>query len=456
MLLRLQVENWKSFRDATTLNMVADNEVLKHTSRVVKTDAIDEGILPVAALFGGNAAGKSNLFSAISFIRRMVIKSIEDDALIDAQPFRLDRKSNSSPSSFSIDVLTHGTVWSFAFSVDSEQVLEERLSRCDCDGAEHLLYSRSTGTPICFAKEYSDEVLAGLRLLENGTKKNQLFVNNTLSQNFPAFQAFGAWFKNLLLLEPESHPISLQTIIDDGSPFPGDIKNRFIQWLRNLDTGILKLNFIPSSIEEMRFSSSQERNLILKKINRMKNGETLFLTYSWEHYSVTKDKETGGIAVEKLIATHSGEDGNEVPFNLQDESSGTLRLIELLPAFLELTYRSDGTELILIVDEIDRSLHTWVTRELIEEYLRHRTPQSRSQLLFTTHDILLLDPTLFRNDEIWFVERDKTGASNLIPLNAYEETDAGEDIRIAYLQGSFGGIPLIKRNNGSNGEESEK
>ena len=98
---------------------------------------------------------------------------------------------------------------------------------------------------------------------------------------------------------------------------------------------------------------------------------------------------------------------------------------------------------VVIIDEIDRSLHPLLTRKLLETYLANRTPESRNQLILTTHDAMLLDQDLLRRDEIWVAERDETGASKIYSFSEFKDVRADKDIRKSYLQGRMGGVPKL-------------
>ena len=149
----------------------------------------------------------------------------------------------------------------------------------------------------------------------------------------------------------------------------------------------------------------------------------------------------GDLIVEKLVTHHTNSSGEEVKFEIDQESDGTQRLIDLLPAFLDLArYKSSS---VYIIDEIDRSLHTILLRRLLEYYLQKCNASSRSQMLFTTHDLLIMDQKLLRRDEMWVTERDYDGNTSLIAFSDYEGIRYDNDIRKSYLQGRFGGIPQI-------------
>ena len=155
--------------------------------------------------------------------------------------------------------------------------------------------------------------------------------------------------------------------------------------------------------------------------------------------SVTRSKDA--LVLKKLVACHPRADGAEMPFALEQESDGSQRLVHLLPAFVDLA--APETSKVYVIDELDRSLHTLLTRQLLEHYLSACSGRTRSQLLFTTHDALLMDQNLLRRDEMWVTERDRSGGTRLIPFSDYKDVRYDKDIRKSYLQGRMGGIPRL-------------
>ena len=142
-----------------------------------------------------------------------------------------------------------------------------------------------------------------------------------------------------------------------------------------------------------------------------------------------------------MVSYHRNNDGIEIKFELNDESDGTKRLISLIPAFLELA--APRSNKVFIIDEFDRSLHTLLLRQLLESYLDSCSPDTRSQLLFTTHDVLLMDQKLFRRDEMWITERARDGATSLLSFSDFKDVRYDKDIRKSYLEGRLGGVPRI-------------
>ena len=158
-----------------------------------------------------------------------------------------------------------------------------------------------------------------------------------------------------------------------------------------------------------------------------------------ERFVVTR--KGGELIAKKLVAYHSKGDGTETKFEIRQESDGSQRVIDLLPAFLELS--AQVSKKVYVIDEVDRSLHTLLTRRLLEVYLSNCSTETRTQLLMTTHDVLLMDQQLLRRDEMWVAERDSTGASSLLSFSEYKDVRYDKDIRKSYLQGRLGGIPRI-------------
>ena len=156
-------------------------------------------------------------------------------------------------------------------------------------------------------------------------------------------------------------------------------------------------------------------------------------------YTVGLDGED--VVAKQLSTHHRNFDGDEVRFAVEWEADGTKRVIDLLPAFLDLA--SDGSTKVCVFDEIDRSLHTVLVWNLVESFLSGAGKDARAQLLFTTHDLMLMDQRLFRRDEMWLAERDRDGASTLVSFSEFKDARSDTDLRKVYLEGRTGGIPRI-------------
>ena len=158
-----------------------------------------------------------------------------------------------------------------------------------------------------------------------------------------------------------------------------------------------------------------------------------------ERFVVTR--KNGELISKKLVIYHLNADGSETKFDMRQESDGFQLVIDLLPAFLELS--AVQSKKVYVIDGVDRSLHTLLIRRFLEGYLAKCSQNSRSQLLFTTHNVLLMDQDLLRRDEMWIAERNAEGVSSLLSFSEYKDVRYDKDIRKSYLQGRLGGIPRI-------------
>ena len=206
--------------------------------------------------------------------------------------------------------------------------------------------------------------------------------------------------------------------------------------LSQLDTGIEKL---PGSetidIENLPLPEDFKTDLIEEldenEIARIHAPEN-------KRYQITKKQ--GQLKVDKLVSYHNNSKGDSIHFEINQESDGAQRIIDLLPIFVDLT---GGCNKVFFIDEIDRSLHTLITQELLYTYLLSCNNETRSQLIFTTHDVMLMDQRLFRRDEMWVTEREPTGCTTLFSFSDYKNIRYDKNIRKSYLEGRLGGIPRI-------------
>jgi uncharacterized protein len=425
MIISFSIENWMSFRNKVKFSMIASTE-RQHVERVANVAKYKTKILPIAAIYGGNASGKTNFFKALSFVKRLVVKGTQPDDLIPVEVFRLDDNVAHEPARFAIEILIDETIYEFSFAVTTTAVVEERLVLITGASAkEKILYNRIDGAPN-FHKSLAIDKL--LQFAFKGTRDNQLFINNSVSQNVDNFRPIYDWFKDsLVLIAPDSR-FSFEEFPDEGHPFYSSMS----EILPMLDTGIVRLGGENIAVENIPIPDV----LKIKLREFLKEGKTVRF---FDRFIVTR--KNGELIGKKLSTYHTNADGSEVQFEILDESDGTQRIIDLLPAFLELS--DSKSKQVYVIDEIDRSLHCLLTRKLLESYLSKCTSSTRTQLLLTTHDVLLMDQQLLRRDEMWVAERESSGNTNLFSFSEYKDVRYDKDIRKSYLQGRLGGIPRI-------------
>ena len=429
MIISFSVENWMSFRDPTTFSMVASRE-RQHGERVPKLGKYQTRVLPIAAIYGGNASGKTNFFKALNFAKTLVIKGTRPNSLIPIETFRLGAEGKSQPSRFAFELLIDDTIYDFSFAVTQKAVLEERLVKITST-SEKVLYDRRDGE-LSFDKSLSKDDF--FPFVFRGTRDNQLFLTNSVSQNINDFRPVYDWFENtLVLVAPDSRFDLFEIFLDEGHP----LYTAMNEMLPRLDTGISHLGSEEIPLENISIPEPLKTELQ----EEVKEGMAVRLLMEPQTNRIVVTRKDGELIAKRLVTFHPKSDGTEARFEIYQESEGSQRVIDLLPAFLELS--AQVSQKVYVIDEIDRSLHPLLIRQLLDEYLSNCSTETRTQLLLTTHNVMLMDQQLLRRDEMWVTERDEAGVSSLFSFSEYKDIRYDKDIRKSYLQGRMGGIPRI-------------
>lgn len=454
MLIQFTVENWMSFRDKATFSTVATSE-RQHGKRVCKLKKFQTRILPSSVILGGNASGKTNFFRALRFAQSQIVYGSKIDSSIPVEPFVLNNEGASLPTKFIFVLWINNLIYKFNFSVTSKEVLEESLVQVN-SSKERILYSRQD-SQITFGETFNYNQLPRdlLNFIFESTWDNQLFLTNIGSHKLASqipdeLKYVHKWFKDTLyLFSPDIHFKAWNLLIENQL-----FHRIFNRILSKLDTGISRLDFVDIPIDHVPFTDEDKsvlRDLILSNPNqseyiKLSDRDRLLGGKNEEHLVITYNKQ-GELIAKKMNTYHPNTDQSEVNIGFPRESHGSQRVIELLPAFIDLTSQVLSPEIesiVYVIDEFDRSLHSHITVQLIRMYLDSCSHNSRNQLIFTTHDNSLIDQELFRRDEIWFTERYHTGATTLTSLSDYKGVRYDKDIRKSYMDGRLGGVPRIE------------
>ncbi|WP_081623732.1 AAA family ATPase [Sediminispirochaeta bajacaliforniensis] len=358
--------------------------------------------------YGGNASGKTNFFKAINFAKHFIIKGSLPDYQINIEPFLLDEVSRTKPVVFIFEILVEDDIYEFLFSLTTKEVLEEKLIKVTST-SEKLLYHRHHNDPN--PQFHSSIRSKRLEFAFEGTRENQLFLTNSVSQKLAVFAPVYNWFaQTLVLVAPDTRFESFEHFVTEGS----HLYETMNAILPNLDTGICHLGGEEISMDSLPLPETLKQKL--KKDAR----EGLSIKLNNDDEKIVITRQNGELNVKKLYTYHQNTEGTNTRFEMRQESDGSKRIIDLLPAFLDLA--ETGVPKVYIIDEIDRSLHSLLTRQLLEVFLSSCTETNRKQLLFTTHDLLLMNQSIFRRDEIWITERKPDGSSEMISFSEYEVT----------------------------------
>lgn len=434
MIIRFEFENWMSFKERATFSMIATKE-RQHGDRLPFLKKYGTKILPISGVYGGNASGKTNFFKALSFVRSIVFEGTRPNTGIKTESFRLDSEFSAKPSKFLIEFLVDETIYELSFSLTKENIIEEKLVKI-LSTKETTLYERSKD------QIHLHSSIKGkyLKILAEKTPKNQLFLTHTMNVGADHFSNVYNWFRHsLVMVAPASRFKPYDKFFREDDPLYQSMNKMLAQ----LDTGISQIGEIEIPENQIQFPR--------EALEGLGDGDILHFEGGREQFVVSL--KNGRVVVKKLVTYHTNSAGNNEAFEISEESDGSKRLIDLIPAFLDIS--SPGSDCVYIIDEVDRSLHTLLIRKLLEYYLSSCSSISRSQLLFTTHNVLLMDQKIFRRDELWVTERDLSGVSRFFSISDYNARN-DKDIRKSYLQGRFGGIPRIILSESLNTELKEQ
>jgi AAA15 family ATPase/GTPase len=428
MLLRFSVANYLSFQQETEFSMLA-GEGNEHPSHLFTTPKqSDFRCLASAVLYGANASGKSNLLKAIFFAKQLITQGVPPHEKIEVRSFKLDPQSAEKPSTFSFEFATEQGVYAYGFSAMPTEITEEWLYNI-ASSEPSVLFERVTqegkaSVTLGESLQASDEDRRFLlEYVTRGTRPNQLFLNECEDKNFSLFQDVFQWFKDYLVVIFPNTPFPLEVGLENT-----EFKEAFLQTLSSFNTGITDLAFEDMPAPEQVKESQATKDIFNFILSESKQDSILF-SFSGMRVFIQRDQHNE-LKIRKILTEHQG-----VRFSFQEESDGTQRIFDLIPFLMSLKNKKGR---VVLVDELERSLHPLAVRLFLNSYFRERS--STSQLIVTTHELTLLDLALFRRDEIWFVEKKKSGASSLHSLEEYN-LDKVKELQLGYLQGRFGGIP---------------
>lgn len=420
MIIRAKIENWCSFKECNKISMVATSKVESskffRNTKLHQLKRFNQELLPVAVIFGGNSTGKSNLVNAIDFVRNLVVSGTSYNESIPIKPFDFDKSYQKKPSKFEFVLLINNTVYKYNFILDSKHVKSEIL-KIIYQKKERILFER-INKKLHVYLNYDEKAKKIYSKLIDST---ELFLTKFRSIKEDKIAPVYNWFKDALrVITPHSGPRSFYT---ENFLCTKEYNNMLDQ----LDTGI-------RALKEKEINYSQLPYSLVDNLERSKEGTGGMVFFGDERITF-KHEYAGKILASQIVATHND---NEIEFGLSQESAGTRRIIDLLPAFFDLVTSNK----VYVIDEIDRSLHPILTKNLIEAYLNACDGTFESQLILTTHELHLLDEELLRRDEMWLTERNNHGETKIRRVDNYK-FDVEKNVKNLYLGGRLGGIPKI-------------
>ncbi|MDE6084757.1 MAG: ATP-binding protein [Muribaculaceae bacterium] len=445
MILRATFENIYSFKEETMISFVAGKSSVHpdHVSRARKRD--DISTLKFGVIYGANASGKSNVIKGIALIQQLAVGRFP---IGDFEPFKLSTQIKPV-SKIEIEFKTAGKYYAYGVEFSINGIREEWLYEINAR-TDKLIFTRKTdesGNAFEFGDIHGDSSTSQfVKFLGEGTPIRKTFLSEYMERNGKGICAIKAaynWFSSgLRIIFPSTR--------FRGISFNAEQDENFHEATRSLlqyfNTGIVDIRRFPVRSKE---ETNLPETLLDKIISSATPGRTALVAAPESNECFFFDfKEDGTYIISKQKAVHRNEAQDEVVFEMDEESDGSIRLLDFIPMLIDL----GNNEVDYLIDELDRSMHPLLSQKLIECYL-HDLSDRDTQLIISTHECNLLNLDMIRADEVWFAEKDKDGASRLVSLAEYKPR---ENVQKGYLQGRYSAIPFFAPIETLNWQKNEK
>ena len=408
MLLEFRFKNFRSFRDEALLSLAASADTTLESTHTRETglDKVKR-VLNSAAVYGANASGKSNIIRALQFMQLMVTTSsqIQPDQENALAPFRMRPDFADHPTLFEVTFLIDRVRYQYGFEMNRRQILSEWL----------LVYER-TKPQVWFSRTfnekkkrfdytYSDYFVGQKKVWEASTRKEVLFLTTAIQLNNeqlkPLYQRFA----------------EDMVVFSDGPSIGFGFSSTYVQDPANKERVVSLITAADTGISSVRLEKRQGRQ---------------FEVNLGTGVPEVRDRE-----FDVPQFGHQAE-GDVYSFEITEESAGTQILFSLAGPILDILQKGR----LLVVDELDRSLHPLLVHKIVQMFNDPELNRNGAQLIFSTHDVSMLDGQKMRRDQIWFTEKDNNQVSHLFPLLEFSPRK-GEALEKGYLGGRYGGIPIL-------------
>lgn len=446
MLIKIVVENFKSFNQQTELTMVSSSKIRAKLDHRV-TIGSNTRLLKHAAIYGANASGKSNLVDFFHFFK----STLEEGLPVWGTKYfcRNDKENEKRNSIFEIQMEIDGKFYAYGFSaiLADRWMTGEWLYELYQNGGSKCIFEREERSkPLLdssvtllkeeynrfetYASDFEDNI-ADLFLAEMNHGKKILE-----NSNLQVFKKVFNWLKNhIVIITPDSRVTDFKYYYENDSlALINDLIPTFDTGVSNVRIEEIDLNDLSKMLPKPILDDVMEK----VKRNLKETGKRSF-RMSGRSDTIFFNIESNGNEEPKITTIKLRHGKSLYDFDFEDESDGTRRLFDLMDMLL-----MKENDVVYIVDELERSLHPKLTEHFLELF-GERHKDHKIQLIFTTHEASIMDQELFRRDEIWFIERDdEENNSKIYSLDHFKER-YDKKLSKAYLEGRYGAIPVFNR-----------
>ena len=417
MLVEFSVENFRSIKDEARLSLVA-GPGKEHRETHLVTPELNEGVRSVplvrsAAIYGANAAGKTNLVRALQAMQHIVTRSDRELQDLPVAPFQFDLESNEQPTTFEVIAIANRMRFQYGFSVRRDLVTEEWLYAWP-RGRIQFWFERNTdaetGAVSC---KFGDKLAGDKEVWRRATRPNALLLSTAVTLNSEQLKSVFDWFRENLHIAGVGGWANFFSV----EWCNGDRKAEVVRFLRSADLAIgdvrvILKEFSPEMLPE-ELPSELKQHL-------------------QENMSEAKFPE--------VHVSHDTSGGPPVELDLDDESDGTQKMFALAAPWLDTLANGH----VIVFDELHDNLHPALVRFLVDRFHDPEANSKGAQLVFTTHDTSILSQDVFRRDQVWFCERNSRHETRVFPLTDFRPRRGIENLERSYLSGRYGALPYIR------------
>ncbi|MEV4381205.1 ATP-binding protein [Streptosporangium sp. NPDC049644] len=421
MLLRFRIANYASLRDEQELSLVALDE---HSDLAVRRPIQEDlSVLPAAAIYGGNASGKSNLLQALRFMATAVEDSHQrwkPGETIHRNSFRFDGESHAKPSEFSVDIALDGVHYEYGFSLDDRAIQDEWLYSFTKQQrrVRRVLFERSG--PEGGSIQFGEHLKGKKKAISELVRPNSLYLSAAAANNHPQLTEIYRWFEREIIYIDAGQPwLSLTHTLHEIAEHD---REGVLSLLNYADFGITNVRHEPQPVDK----EVRDRIIaLLTAINPDRHAD--------------ENLELQGPP--KVDFVHRVK-GQEYTLPLDSESSGTRSWFALLGPIIHAL----STGKLVVVDELNAFLHPLLASKLVKLFQDPHFNNKGAQIVFNAHDVTLLSPLTeagLKRDQIWFTDRSSDGATELHPLTRYRVREGLDNVFRGYLLGRYRGVPVF-------------
>lgn len=429
MIIDYCFKNIKSFKEEQNFSMRRGTSIELEKPSIVRKSLPSEGLNRVSAVFGANASGKSNFLKSI-----MILKSFIENGVI----YDVDFANSNEPSVFEIVFSFKGKKYNYNLKVQKDKVIYEKLSYYASNQPTQIFEYKTDPRHISLSDLFSEKEKNAIEFNSQNHKNSPILFQFKDSDSIEAKNAFLFFASGIIIREiPENNNAAAESKIRQAVEDNVELRNFYNSIISSADLGIKNVKLIDTELGTESEMNKKQLEIIadaIIKINEIDGNKLSDEDKEKLRQSFKKIKK-------KASFTHKIND-DLVNLDIRDESRGTIAASNI---FLDLQEILENGAT-YIVDEIDCSLHPTIVTQLINIFNSEDTNPNNAQLLFTTHDISILDSSIYGEnildrDQVWFTEKNELGQSSLYSLLQFKGTRKEDNLYKKYISGRYGATP---------------